>query len=117
MYGVFIFVSFSLVRLAKTDHAESLATPTPSENAQAIVDRGHCDKPGFRVVHASVLNGEGSLPIDAGDIREIKTAFGKSLVSLLIIPFKLHEDLYTHIKFRSSINVWRKMRRLARRTE
>jgi len=110
MYGFFISVSFSLVRFAKTDHAESLATLTPSENAQAIVDRGHCDKPGLRIVHASIFNGEGSIPIDPGDIREIKAAFGKSLVSLLVIPFKLHGDLYTHIKWRSSINVCTKMR-------
>jgi hypothetical protein len=94
MYGLFIFVSFSLVRFAKADHA----TLTPSENAQAIVDRGHRDKPGLRIVHASVLNGEGSIPIDPGDIREIKATFGKSLVSLPVIPFKLHRYLYTHIK-------------------
>jgi hypothetical protein len=98
MYGLFIFVSFSLVRLAKADHAESPAALTPSENAQAIIDRGHCDKSTFRIVHASVFNGEGSIPIDPGDIRKIKAAFGKSLVSLLVIPFKPHEYLYTHIK-------------------
>jgi hypothetical protein len=98
MYGLFIFVSFPLVRFAKADHAKSLATPTPSENAQAIVDRGHCDKPGLRIVDASVLNGERGVPIDPGDIREIKPAFAKSLVSLPVIPFKLHAYLHTHIK-------------------
>jgi hypothetical protein len=76
----------------------SFATLAPSENAQAIVDRGHCDKPGLPIVRASVFNGEGSIPIDPGDIRKIKVAFRKSLVSLPVIPFKLHEHLYTHIK-------------------
>jgi hypothetical protein len=76
------------------------ATLAPSENAQAIVDRGHCDEPGLRLVHASVFNGEGGIPIDLGDIREIKAAFGKSLGSLLVIPLKLHGYLYTHIKWR-----------------
>ena len=98
MYGLFIFVSFSLVRFAKADHAESLATLAPSENAQPIVDRGHGDKPGLRIVQASVFNGEGSSPIDPGDICEIKAAFGKSVASLLVIPFNLHGYLYTHIK-------------------
>jgi hypothetical protein len=100
MYGLFIFVSFSLVRFAKADHAESLATLTPSENAQAIVDRGHCDKPGLRIVQPSVFDGEGSIPIDPGDIREIKATFGESFVPLLAIPFKLHGYLYTHLKCR-----------------
>jgi hypothetical protein len=95
MYGLFIFVSFSLVRFAKADHAESLAALTPSENAQAIVDRGHCDKPGLRVVRAGVFNGEGSSPIHPGDIREIKAAFGKSLASLVIIPFSF-TGIYIH---------------------
>ena len=85
MYGLFIFVPFSLVRFAKADRAESLATLTPSENAQAIVNRGHSDKPGLRIVRASIFNGEGSIPIDPGDIREIKPAFDKSLVSLPVI--------------------------------
>jgi hypothetical protein len=98
MYGLFIFVPFSLVRFAKADYAKSLAALTPGENAQAIVDRGHRDKPGLRMVRASVFNGEGSIPIDPGDIREIKATFGKSLVSLPVIPFKLHRYLYTHIK-------------------
>jgi hypothetical protein len=71
---------------------------TPSENALTIVDRGHCDKPGLRIVRASVFNGKCSIPIDPGDIREIKAASGKSLVSLVVIPFKLHGYLYTHIK-------------------
>ena len=100
MYGLFIFGSFSLVRFAKADHAESLAALTPSENAQAIVDRGHCDKPRLGIVRAGVFNGEGSIPIDPGDIRKIKAAFGKSLVSLLVMPFKPHKYLYTHIKWR-----------------
>jgi hypothetical protein len=116
MYGLFIFVSFSLVRFAKADHAESLATLTPSENTQAIVDRGHCDKPGLRIVHASVFNGEGSIPIDPGYIREIKPAFGKGLVSLLVIPFKLHGYLYTHIKWRVNKCVYEKCDGLAGRT-
>ena len=63
------------------------------------MDLRHCDKPGLRIVRASVFKGEGRIPIDPGDIREIKAAFGKSLVSLLVIPFKLHGDLYTHIKW------------------
>jgi hypothetical protein len=100
MYGPFIFVPFSLVRFAKADHAESLAALTPSENAQAIVDRRHCDEPGLRIVRASVFNGEGRIPIDPGDIREIKPAFGKSHVPLAVIPFKLHRYLHTHIKWR-----------------
>jgi hypothetical protein len=99
MYGFFIFASFSLVRFAKADHAESLATPTPSKNAQAIADRSHCDKPGLRIGHASVFNGKGGIPIDPGDTREIKASFGKSPVSLLVIPFKPHGYLYTHIKW------------------
>jgi|ERR1700678_4143948 hypothetical protein len=98
MYGPFIFVPFSLVRFAKADHAESLAALTPSENAQAIVNPRHRDKSGLRIVRASVFKGEGRIPIDPGDIREIKAAFGKSLVSLPVIPFKLHGHLYTHIK-------------------
>jgi hypothetical protein len=98
MYGLFIFVPFSLVRFAKADHAERLAALTPSENAQAIVDLRHCDKPGLRIVRAIVFKSEGRIPIDPGDIREIKAAFCKSLVSLPVIPFKLHGHLYTHIK-------------------
>jgi hypothetical protein len=93
MYGPFIFVPFSLVRFAKADHAESLAALTPSENAQAIVNPRHRDKSGLRIVRASVFKGEGRIPIDP-----IKAAFGKSLVSLPVIPFKLHGHLYTHIK-------------------
>jgi hypothetical protein len=61
----------------------SFATLAPSENTQANVDRSDCDKPGLRIVHASVFNGEGSIPIDPGDIREIKAAFDKSLVRFL----------------------------------
>jgi hypothetical protein len=99
MYGLFIFVPFSLVRFAKADYAKSLAALTPGENAQAIVDRGHCAKPGLRIVHASVFNGEGFIPVHPGDISETKAAFDKSLVSLLVIPFKLHRYLYTHIKW------------------
>jgi hypothetical protein len=100
MYGFFIFVSFSLVRFAKADHAENLAAPTPSENAQAIVDRSRCDKSGLRIVHTHVFNGEGGIPVDPGDIRGIKATFGKSLVSLLVVPFELHGYLYTHVKSR-----------------
>jgi len=96
MYGRFIFVSFSLVRLAKADHAESLAAPTPGENAKAMVDRGRCDKPCLRIIHASVFNGEGNIPIDRGDIGEIKASLSKSLVSLVVIPFKLHGVFYIH---------------------
>jgi hypothetical protein len=57
----------------------SFATLAPNENAQAIVDRGDCGKPGLRIVHASAFNGEGSIPIDPGDIGEIKAAFGRAL--------------------------------------
>jgi hypothetical protein len=98
MYGLFISVSFSLVRPAEADHAESLAAPTPGENAQAVIDRGNRDKPGLCIVHASVFNGEGRIPIDPGDVRKIKATFGKSLASLLVIPFKPHGYLYTHLK-------------------
>jgi hypothetical protein len=60
------------------------ATLAPSENAQAIVDPRHCDEPG-----------------------EIKAAFSKSLVSLLVVPFKFHDFIYT-LKIAPSINAWGK---------